>query len=153
MRRKNPIAFTPEGFAEKQREQEALEARRLSALEELNTARELGDRSENGAYKAARWKLAGIDRQLRHLRDVLSRAQVQKRRHADIVEIGATVELDINGTIRQFRVVGPEESTGGEGTLSIVSPIGRAIANRKAGEQAVARTPAGEVLVSILRVA
>ncbi|MCX7996822.1 MAG: GreA/GreB family elongation factor [Patescibacteria group bacterium] len=152
MKRKPPVVFTPEGLAKKLQEQVLLEKQREEAVRELNEARELGDRSENGYYKAARWKLSGIDSRLRRLRDVIGRAQVQEHRNTGVVEIGAQVELEIAGKTHHYRMVGPEESSIDEGKLSIFSPVGKAIANRKAGETCTAQTPGGALTVRIVSV-
>lgn len=148
--RKTPILFTTTGHIAKLEEQKQLEEQRIKALEELNIAREQGDRSENGAYKAARWKLGGIDKRLRVLKDILRRARVTERRGSDFVEIGAEIDLNMNGVNHTFLIVGSEESDITGGKLSYLSPIGKAIAGKKKNDTCDVETPNGIMKVTII---
>ena len=81
------ILLTAEGLQEKEQERSELRASRIEAVKELQTARNMGDLSENGAYKAARFRLSGIDRRLRYIEGVLRRVVVSKKRSDGIIGI------------------------------------------------------------------
>lgn len=144
------ILITQEGFDKKNTELQDLENQRVKALEELNFAREQGDRSENGAYKAARWKLGGIDKRLRILKEIIRRSQIVARAHQDIVEIGATITITMNNQQREFLIVGSEESDLENGRISYVSPIGKAVMGKKKGDECFVTTPGGMLSIAIL---
>lgn len=149
---RKPIAFTKAGLEEKQQEMKSLEHQRVKAVIDLADAREQGDRSENAAYKSARWRLSGIDRQLRILRRILREATVVERTDTGMVEIGAIIKLSLNGTVNTFTIVGQEESNLAEYKLSHVSPIGRSLMGKRAGFRTNVRTPGGLVPVELLEV-
>ncbi len=143
------LLITEDGLTSKQKELETLNKEREKAVLELQEARDQGDRSENGAYKAARWKLSGLDRRLRYLRRILDRAEVVYRKNKDIVELGAVVEIVMEGYQKQFSIVGSEESDLSTGKLSCFSPMGKALMGKRKGEQCVVTTPKGQVTIVI----
>ena len=67
----NPIPFTKAGYEKVKQDIEYYSTKRKKAVINLKTAREMGDLSENAAYKAARFELGNIDRQLRNLNYLL----------------------------------------------------------------------------------
>ena len=52
------VLFTEVGFTKIKKEFDDLSAKRHTFVEELSRARDMGDRSENAAYKAARRRLS-----------------------------------------------------------------------------------------------
>ena len=56
------IPYTKEGYQKIQSDIAMYTEKRKGAVIALRTAREMGDLSENGAYKAARFELSDIDR-------------------------------------------------------------------------------------------
>lgn len=55
------ISFTASGFQKIKEEKENILLKRKTAVDNLRTAREMGDLSENAAYKVARGQLSAID--------------------------------------------------------------------------------------------
>jgi transcription elongation GreA/GreB family factor len=70
------IELTQSGLDNFKAEFDRLTKERVEVLIRLQAAREMGDLSENGAYKAARWELGGIDRELRKLNYLITYAKV-----------------------------------------------------------------------------
>ena len=62
------LRFTKIGFEALKRQQADLLSGRKGAVDELKKARELGDLSENGLYKAARARLSSIDARLQRIK-------------------------------------------------------------------------------------
>jgi transcription elongation factor GreA len=86
--------FTQDGLNDLKFKLKEAEDRRPQALESLKRAREMGDLSENGAYKGARFELSRIDSQIRHLKRLISSARViEKPIDNTTVRIGHTVTL------------------------------------------------------------
>lgn len=87
------ILFTKEGFEKIKVELKIAESKRPEVLKSLIRAREMGDLSENGAYKSARFELSDIDRKIRHLMRLVKEGQVVKPSDNHTVQIGHVVTL------------------------------------------------------------
>lgn len=146
------IQMTQEGYNKFKAEFDRLTQQRPEVLARLQTAREMGDLSENGAYHAAKFELGNIDRQLRKLSHQLRFAKIITPKHNGIIEFGSTVKIDNNGKIMQFTLVSGYESNPAEHKLSIQSPIGKAIMGKKVGDSVKAETPAGTLALKILSI-
>ncbi len=137
------IQFTKEGFEKIEKDFQNLTEKRKEAVSALRSAREMGDLSENGAYKAARWELGGIDRQLRRLSYLLKMASVTETKNEGIVDFGRTITLDDGIKKFTFMLVNNVESNPSEGKLSTNSPIGRAIFGKRKGDTVHVNAPSG----------
>ncbi|NTU47145.1 transcription elongation factor GreA [Candidatus Roizmanbacteria bacterium] len=149
---KHTILFTEEGLDKVKKEHAELQLKRKDAVADLARAREMGDLSENSAYRAARWKLSSIDSRTRHLERLLKSATIVASRHSDEVEIGSTVLIHDGTTNKKFTIVGGYESDLAEGKISFFSPIGKALLHRKVGDTVCIRVPAGEITYSIIEI-
>ncbi|KKR32850.1 MAG: Transcription elongation factor GreA [Candidatus Gottesmanbacteria bacterium GW2011_GWC2_39_8] len=137
------VEFTKEGFEKMQKRLEELTEKRKQAIVSLQTARELGDLSENGAYKAARWELGGIDRELRRLKYFLRVAKVVEKVNNDSVDFGNNITVENEGKELTFTLVSSFESDPTHHKLSINSPIGKAVLGKKVGDKISVNTPSG----------
>ncbi|MFS6706523.1 transcription elongation factor GreA, partial [Staphylococcus aureus] len=70
------IRFTKEGYAKLKKDRADLLKSRPEAVQDLKKARDMGDLSENGYYKAARSKLSSIDHNLDRMKVFLKQAYV-----------------------------------------------------------------------------
>jgi transcription elongation GreA/GreB family factor len=67
---------------------------REEAKERLSVAREMGDLSENGAYKYAKFEISSLNRQLRDIHQQLDNSVVTTvKSHYTVVEFGSVVTL------------------------------------------------------------
>lgn len=146
------ILLTPEGLKEKEKERAELNISRIEAVKELQTARAMGDLSENGAYKAARFRLSGIDRRLRYLEGVLRRVVVAEKRKDGRVGIGSTVTVNDGKSDLDLTIVDSHESDFMRGKISLYSPIGRALIGKREGEKAEVVTIKGKIVYIIRKV-
>lgn len=88
------ILFTKEGYDKLKIDLKTSEEKRPEILKSLVRAREMGDLSENGAYKSVKFELNDLDRKIRHLRHLVQEGQIiQKPTNNDFVQIGHTVTL------------------------------------------------------------
>lgn len=133
----NHIPFTQKGVDELKEELEQKKASRPAIIKELQRARELGDLSENGLYKATKGQLIDTDRRIRHLTYLIKNAKVNDATSSDNITIGNTVKLESDGRIYTYQVVGTYESNPSDGKISIESPIGRLLLGKKAGQEVV----------------
>lgn len=129
------IYFTEKGYQKKAEEYKQLLASRPAAVADLAKAREMGDLSENGYYKAARMQLSDIDRHLRQLKYILKIGKIKQPTNQEIVDIGSTVTIKNEGQTKTYMIVGTYEANPGEGKISSSSPLGKALLGKKAGEE------------------
>lgn len=89
----NKVLFTASGYEKLQTELNTAISKRPEVLKALVRAREMGDLSENGAYKSAKFELGQLDRIIRTLQDLKKRAKIVKPANDDYVQVGHTVTL------------------------------------------------------------
>ena len=149
------IPLTAKALAAKQAELAALTQQRAEVIVRLQTAREMGDLSENGAYHAAKFELGNVGRQLRQVNHVLANAYVPKTISKNAVGFGRTITLTsvANGQKKlTFMLVSQYESDPKEKKLSLESPIGQAVIGKKIGDEVEVLTPAGKVLYTLTEI-
>ncbi len=150
------IRFTKKGYEKLKAEYKDLLRQRPLAVEDLKKARELGDLSENGYYKESKLKLNFIDGRLRRFSDYIKRADIidadGTKLQIDTVYIGSTVSLSDGKRERTYQIVGDLEANPGEGRLSLLSPIGRAIVGKSINSEIEVETPAGKYIYKITKI-
>ncbi len=121
---------------------------RPDITKKVTWAASLGDRSENADYKYNKQKLREIDRRVRYLSKCLEELKVidYSPQQAGKVFFGAYVEIENNeGESQSFRIVGPDEIYGDNHDISIDSPMARALLGKEVDDEAVVKTPNGDV--------
>ncbi len=145
------VRFTKEGYAKLKKEYEELLQSRPAAVEDLKKARDMGDLSENGYYKASRSKLSFIDARLRKFSLDIKYALIVDTKSSDTIGIGSTVTLANGKGEREYHIVGDLEANPSEGKLSLLSPLGKAIAGKQKGAEVEIITPNGSILYKIIK--
>jgi transcription elongation factor GreA len=120
------VQLTQSGLDEFKAEFDRLTKERVEVLIRLQAAREMGDLSENGAYKAARWELGGIDRELRRLNYLITYAKVVAPQKFKLIFNNKPVE---------YTLVSKHESDPNKGLISFESPLGQQLVGKKAGDE------------------
>ena len=151
------IPMTPEGNVRLKEELKTLkEVERPKISREIGVAREHGDLSENAEYHAAKDRQGWIEARIKDLEDKLSRAEVidPARLSGSKVAFGATVKLSNIETEEEtvYRLVGADEANLDQGSISITSPLARALIGREVGDEVKVKMPAGDRLYEILEV-
>lgn len=136
------VYFTKPGYEHILAEYEKLTVRRPEVLKRLQAAREMGDLSENGAYKAARFELADLDRNLRQLAYLKHVGKVVTP-PKDTIGIGSPVSLKGEAGTMRFTLVNKYEADPNQKKLSDESPFGQAVLGKKSGETVTVTTPNG----------
>lgn len=139
------IRFTRDGFEEKKKEYNNLLKERIRAVSELQRAREMGDLSENAAYKVARSHLSGVDRRLRYLERIIKDAEIVPSPENGMIGIGSRISMRHNNETMTVMLVDSHEGDMSKGKISIYSPIGKAILGKKKGDCVEVITPSGIV--------
>jgi transcription elongation factor GreA len=144
----NRIPITREGYdrlwAEVQRLQQEERPRVIEAITE---ARRHGDITENAEFEAAKERQALLEGKINDLYKKLSECEVVEPPKAppERVLFGSTVALENQDTGEEvrYRLVGPFESDLASGTISVTSPIGRAVIGKEVGDEVQVRAPGG----------
>lgn len=144
----NRLPITREGYDRLRAELQRLEQKeRPKVIQAISEAREHGDISENAEYEAAKEKQAMLEGKINDLHHKLSQCEIvdDGKDPAERVTFGSTVELeDLNtGEEMRYRLVGPYEADLAQGTISVTSPIGRALIGKEPGDEVEVKTPGG----------
>ncbi len=149
---KYTIPFTEAGFKSIHLEYETLQKKRPEIVNNLTVARDMGDRSENAAYKEARRKLSSTDSRLRFLKRIVEHARIVKPVNSEYVDIGTTVVVT-NGTQEiTFYIVGEYEADPMQKKLSHKSPVGHALLGKKVGDTVSLQLPVGLVNYTVISI-
>lgn len=120
---------------------------RPKVIQDIAEAREHGDLRENAEYKAAKERQQFIETRIAEIEGKLASSQVidVSNVNSETVVFGATVRLvDIESQEeKQYTLVGQEEADLKNGTISVQSPIGRALIGHKIGDLVEVHRPAG----------
>lgn len=139
--------MTPEGHAALLNELKHLKLERPKISEEIGTAAAHGDLKENAEYHAAREKQSHVEGRIMDIEDQLARAEVIDTSgfSGDKVKFGAYVTLVELDTDRElsYRIVGPSEARTDKGTISVTSPVAKAIVGRTVGDEVQVHAPGG----------
>ena len=146
------IPFTADYYQQLQIFFKRLTLERSEVMKRLQTAREMGDLSENGAYKYAKFELGNIGRQLSQLKFLLENGYVPPKKTSTQVEFGCTVELQSSEKTVTYLMVSQYESDPKQHKLSMESPIGAALMNKKVGDHVSVTIPAGQKEFTILSI-
>ncbi len=122
--------------------QEELEYRRIQLrpqlIEDVKTAREFGDLSENFEYKAAKREKNRNDSRIRYLERMIKTAKVIETDSA-ADEIGlfdkVTIYIEEDDEEQEIRLVTTLRQNALKGLISKESPVGKAVLGHKVGER------------------
>lgn len=153
---KREVPVTKEGLERLQAElQELREVRRPAIVAALAEARSHGDLRENAGYDAAKHDQAMTEKRIADLDALLRQAVVLEDNasaNPDIVRIGSTVVVDVEGDEERYTIVGAIEAKPTQGLISNESPVGKALLGLRPGEVAVAAAPHGAMQIRVLRI-
>jgi len=150
------IPISKQGFEKLRQELEELRAQRPAIIQAIKEAREEGDLSENAGYDAARERQGMLEARITYINsrmplfDVLDLDALGGERAI----FGATVEIEDIETeeTRRFTLLGPDDADHKNGSISVLSPMGRALLGKEAGDEVVVDAPRGRIEYEILSV-
>ncbi len=137
--------LTPEGLEKLKKEKEILvNERRREVIERIQEAVAHGDLSENADYAQAKEEQAFIEGRIQELEEMIKNAEIIKQNgDRNMVSIGCTVRLKINGEERTYTIVGSNEANPAQGRISNESLVGQKLIGAKPGDRVEVQTPAG----------
>lgn len=121
---------------------------RPAVIKAIEEARSHGDISENAEYDAAKEKQAMIEGRIAEIQGKIATAEVidPSQIKSDRVVFGAHVKiLDLETEEEsEYQIVGMDEADVKNKTISILSPLARALIGKKLGEVIVVQSPKGD---------
>jgi transcription elongation factor GreA len=152
------IVLTPGGKKKIEEELVRLRNEEMPALSErIRQARALGDLSENFDYQDAKRQQGFVAGKIADLQAVLDRARIEEEvgPGSNVVGMGSTVtvrDLDF-GDEFSYTLVGVYEADPANDKISTISPVGKALMERKVGDRVEVDTPAGKTTFEIVGLA
>jgi len=144
------IPMTKKGYDALQTELTRLRREeRPKNIQAITEAREHGDLKENAEYKAAKEQQQFIDTRMTELEYKLGNAQIVEPSQGEskTVVFGVTVSLLNMETQehKRYTLVGEDEADLKNGSISVQSPIGRALIGHEVGDIVEVHRPAGMI--------
>jgi len=127
---------------------------RIDIARKIETARELGDLSENGDYHAAKEEQGKMEGRIRHLARLLLDAEIVSGSDGDVVEPGCVVAVRYEGDddVERYLVGSIEERRDGLDVVSPGSPLGEALLGARVGETVNYQAPGGTLAVEVVAI-
>lgn len=153
--------LSQEAFDRLQNEFEDLKTRgRIEIAKKIETARELGDLSENGDYHAAKEEQGKMEGRIAHLGSILVNAEIVEGR-VDLSEVqaGCVVSITFGASadvadddVEKYLLGSIEERRKGIDVMSPGSAMGKALIGAKVGETVQFEAPAGPIEVTVVAI-
>jgi transcription elongation factor GreA len=144
----NKIPITKTGFEKLKKELEYIKTVSIfENIRDIETARAHGDISENAEYAAAKERQSFIQGRIQELENNLAMSYIVSLEGltGDKVVFGTTVTIEDmkTGNGITYQLVGPFESDINRNTISVTSPIGKALIGKSVGAEIQVKTPGG----------
>jgi len=136
--------------------------KRQEIAQRLESAKDLGDLSENAEYAAAKETQAFNEGRILELEEIVKEAALIRpsRKKQKEVEVGSVVEVKLIDRVssaeglfakrQTFTIVGFHEAEPGQGKISNESPLGQAFFGHQVGDIIEVETPKGKVKYKIV---
>lgn len=149
--------LTKEGYEELIKEREDLiNNKRKEIAERLRDAKNSGgDLTENSEYEYAKNDQAFIEGRIEQINEILSNyIIIEKKENKGLVELGVTVVVrDVDKKKdKEFKIVSSVESDPEKNKISDESPMGRALLNKKIGDEVLVKTPEDTKRLKIIKI-
>ena len=145
--------ITREGLTRLEAELEELRTvRRQEVAERIQKAKELGGAVDNAGYDDSKNEQAFVEGRILTLERITDNAIIigGDAAHSGQVQLGGSVTLlNQNGGEEEYTIVGSPEADPAQGRISHESPVGKALLNKKVGEDVQVKTPAGTVTLTV----
>lgn len=121
---------------------------RIDIARKIETARELGDLSENGDYHAAKEEQGKMEGRIAHLAQILENANIVDSAGSSIATAGSIVVIRYDGDTdtERYLIGSIEEHHEDLDVISPGSPLGEAMLGSKVGDKVTYQTPTGATL-------
>ena len=146
--KKNAVCMTQKAFNEIEIELKTLQEKRLVVIEDIKRAAAEKDFKENAPYHAAREQKSLLDGKIMELDEMVANSVIiEENLNTNTAVIGSTVLLQNldSGKECRYTLVGPREVNPAKGKISAVSPVGKAVFGKAAGDKFEVNVPSGKL--------
>jgi len=148
--------ITPQGLKELKEKLEELKKKRQEIIKRLEEAKSLGDLSENYEYLEAKEAQSFNEGKIAELEELIKTAVVVRKseKSKNKVSVGSIIKARNlkDGKIKEFYIVGSQESDPRNNKISHESPLGEAFLNKKLNEIVEVETPRGKMKYKIIAI-
>ena len=153
----NVTYLTKEGYDNLRAELEDLKGKgRTEIARQIQTAREMGDLSENAEYDAAKDAQGLLEMKISKLETIIANARILDDTGIDDNKayILSTVKLrNIKNKMEvKYTLVAEQEADLKRGRISIKSPVGKAVLGKEVGDVVEIDAPAGKMEFELLEI-
>ena len=148
------ILMSQEGLDKLKKELEYLKKEKMpEIIERIDSARQLGDLSENAEYHEAKDDQGLTAARIRELESKIENATVVDKGEQKGITIGSKITVeDQDGNVKEYEIVDQTQADPLEGKISNESPIGSSFMNRSQGDVVEVELPAGTKEFTIKKV-
>ena len=129
---------------------------RIAVAQKIETARLMGDLSENGDYHAAKDEQGQMEGRIRQLEFIIDTAEIIEGGDEGIVSAGSIVTIvyegDDDSMAERYLVGHMEEKVGDLDVMSPESPLGSALIGASADTWVEYEAPTGKLRVRVIKV-
>ncbi len=121
---------------------------RVEIARKIESARELGDLSENGDYHAAKEEQGKMEGRIRQLAAMIENAEIVEATGGGAVEPGCVVSIRYEGDddVERYLVGSIEERHDDLDVISPASPLGEALLGSRPGDAVAFTAPTGAAM-------
>jgi len=145
----DPVHISQAAFDRLKAEHDDLVTRgRIDIARKIETARELGDLSENGDYHAAKEEQGKMQGRINHLANIIENAVIVEAEADGVVKPGSVVGIRYEGDddVERYLLGSIEERHDDLDVMSPGSPLGEALLGHEVGDVVEYQTPTGATL-------
>lgn len=137
--------LTEDGLKKLQEELKFLkDERRKEVIERIQEAISHGDLSENADYAQAKEEQSMVEGRIQEIEDIVKNAEIiSHNTNNNMVYVGSTVTLKVNGKEVTYTIVGSNEANPTAGKISNESLVGKSLLGAKIGQVVSVQTNAG----------
>jgi transcription elongation factor GreA len=151
------VPITKEGYERLKNELQRLQKEeRPMVIRAIEEARAHGDISENAEYEAAKDKQGLVEGRIKDLTEKLGHSEIIEPFDVENgrITFGRTVVMEDleTGEVTSYRLVGPYEADVQAGTISVTSPLGKALIGKEEGDGVRVQTPKGIRNLEVLEI-
>ena len=142
-----------EGYTKLKEELEYLtSAKRREIADRIESAKELGDLSENAEYADAKEAQAFNEGRVAEITNLLKILKVVEASDKDTIGMGSKIIVKGDDKEREFEIVSFNEADPLNSKISNESPLGMAFLDKKAGDTVNVKTPKGQAVYKIIKI-
>ncbi|PKM88812.1 hypothetical protein CVU83_01090 [Candidatus Falkowbacteria bacterium HGW-Falkowbacteria-2] len=145
--------LSPEKYRSLEHKLLRLKARHPQEASEVKRLAEMGDFSENAGYQMAKSRLRGLNQRILDIEHLLKRAEIViPDADTSTVKAGHRVTIETAGKEKTYTILGGAETDPDAGVISLLSPLGSSLLNKKVGDEISVTVNGKEKIIRIIKI-